>query len=130
MFKREAGLNSDRVNPSSPLPHENFSIPSVARNAYLNFRDMQVAPSVRQLHQILPPVTRSALCSDVLTIFMQDKSIYAIPVIDEAGVPHALIERHAILNTSVAPIRLRFSAGSRSRKLSILRRRSTTGDRR
>lgn len=97
MFKREAGLNSDRVNPSSPLPHENFSIPSVARNAYLNFRDMQVAPSVRQLHQILPPVTRSALCSDVLTIFMQDKSIYAIPVIDEAGVPHALIERHAYI---------------------------------
>ena len=97
MFKREAGLNSDRVNPSSPLPHENFSIPSVARNAYLNFKDMQVAPSVRQLHQILPPVTRSALCSDVLTIFMQDKSIYAIPVIDEAGVPHALIERHAYI---------------------------------
>lgn len=97
MFKREAGLDSDRVNPSSPLPHENFSIPSVARNAYLNFRDMQVAPSVRQLHQILPPVTRSALCSDVLTIFMQDKSIYAIPVIDEAGVPHALIERHAYI---------------------------------
>ena len=97
MFKREAGLDSARVNPKSPLPHENFSKPSVARNAYLNFKDMQVAPSVRQLHQILPPVTRSALCSDVLTIFMQDKGIYAIPVIDEAGVPHALIERHAYI---------------------------------
>ena len=97
MDKREAGLDSAHGNSPSPLPLENFSTPSVARNAYLNFKDMQVAPSVRQLHQILPPVTRSALCSDVLSIFMQDKSIYAIPVIDEAGVPHALIERYAYI---------------------------------
>jgi diguanylate cyclase (GGDEF)-like protein len=58
---------------------------------------MQVAPSVRQLHQMLPPVTRSALCGDVLNLFMQDANIYAIPVIDDASVPHALIERHAYI---------------------------------
>lgn len=97
MQKPESGPGSARSNPTNLLLHENFAKPSVARNAYLNFKDMQVAPSVRQLHQRLPPVTRSAMCSDVLTIFMQDASIYAIPVIDEARVPHALIERHAYI---------------------------------
>ncbi|MBL8415639.1 MAG: EAL domain-containing protein [Propionivibrio sp.] len=97
MLKREAGLDHAHGNSPSPLPYENLSKPSVARNAYLDFKDMQVAPSVRQLHRMLPPVTRSALCCDVLNLFMQDASIYAIPVIDEASVPRALIERHAYI---------------------------------
>lgn len=97
MDNREAGLAHVRSNPTNPLPDESPSKPSVARNAYLDFKDMQVAPSVRQLHQMLPPVTRSALCCDVLNLFMQDASIYAIPVIDEASVPRALIERHAYI---------------------------------
>jgi len=97
MYDKEAGLDPAHGNSPGPPPPEHFTKPSVARNAYLNFKDMQVVPSVRQLHQTLPPVTRAALCSDVLNLFIRDSSIYAIPIIDEAMAPCALIERHAYI---------------------------------
>ena len=70
---------------------------ATARNAYQNFNDMQKTPSVRQLQQSLTPVTNAALCVDVLNLFLQNADLYAIPVIDLARVPRALIERHAFI---------------------------------
>jgi diguanylate cyclase (GGDEF)-like protein len=84
---------------SHPLisQQQTLSKPGVKKNAYLDFRDMQEAPSVRQLHRMLPPVAGTMLCCDVLNLFLEDPSLYAIPVIDAAGVPCALIERHSYI---------------------------------
>jgi diguanylate cyclase (GGDEF)-like protein len=76
---------------------QTLSKPGVKKNAYLDFRDMQEAPSVRQLHRMLPPVAGTMLCCDVLNLFLEDASLYAIPVIDASGVPYALIERHSYI---------------------------------
>lgn len=96
MSTRETGfatvLSHPQISQQQTLPK-----PGIARSAYLDFRDMQEAPSVRQLHRMLPPVAGSMLCCDVLNLFLEDASLYAIPVIDAAGVPCALIERHSYI---------------------------------
>ena len=103
MSTRETGLNSVFSTPASlpPLPQmatlETLTKPSSGRSAYLNFKEMQEAPSVRQLHQILLPVSGAMLCAEVLHLFLRDTNLYAIPVIDATGVPRALIERHAYI---------------------------------
>jgi len=97
MSIRLAGLAVERSSSPSSLLHVVPAIPNVSRSAFLNFQDMQEIPSVRQLHQVLPPVTASALCSEILNMFLRDEGLYAIPVIDAASVPHALIERHAYI---------------------------------
>jgi diguanylate cyclase (GGDEF)-like protein len=62
---------------------------------YREFISLHQASSVRQLHQAVPPVLSSTLCSDVLKLFLQDAGIYAVAIVDDAQAPLALIERHA-----------------------------------
>jgi len=85
------GQTEDRLTPARPVAT------NTARISFPNIKDMHEAPSVRQLHQELPPVTPSTLCCEVLSSFLQDASIYALPVIDASGVPYALIERNAYI---------------------------------
>ena len=82
--------------PSPPLL-ANQPIHNLERNLYLDFKDIQEAPSVRQLHHFLTPVSSTTVCCDILNLFLQDASLYAIPVINSAGTPRALIERHAFI---------------------------------
>ena len=96
MSTRETGLTMTLNHPLISQ-QQTLSKPGVKKNAYLDFRDMQEAPSVRQLHRMLPPVAGTMLCCDVLNLFLEDASLYAIPVIDAAGVPCALIERHSYI---------------------------------
>ncbi len=56
-----------------------------------------LAHTVGHLHQQLPSVTQAALCSQVHAMFLQDSSIYAIPVVDNIGSPIGLIERHSYI---------------------------------
>ena len=96
MSTRETGLTMTLNHPLISQ-QQTLSKPGVKKNAYLDFRDMQEAPSVRQLHRMLPPVAGTMLCCDVLNLFLEDASLYAIPVIDASGVPYALIERHSYI---------------------------------
>jgi len=80
------------ASPQSKLP-----IPNLERNLYLDFKNMQEAPSVRPLHQMLPATTYGTSCSDILNLFLQDVSLYAIPVISSLGIPCALVERHSFI---------------------------------
>lgn len=84
-------LNEPATSPSGVHPKK----PVFSKSAFLESRDMHTATSVRQLHQVLIPVLGSMLCGDVLTLFLEDANLRAIPVIDSAGSPCALIERHA-----------------------------------
>lgn len=68
-----------------------------ARSPYLSIEELQDAPTVRQLHQALPPVSHTMRCCDVLNLFLEDETLNAIPVIDALAVPWALIERHAYI---------------------------------
>ncbi|MDO9197693.1 bifunctional diguanylate cyclase/phosphodiesterase [Rhodoferax sp.] len=97
MFTQETALTAFQSNPLIHLPYANSTKSGFARNAYLKFKDLQGATSVRQLHQVLAPVADTMLCCDVLNLFLEDETLSAIPVVDGIGVPRALIERHAYI---------------------------------
>ena len=88
---------SNFLGELATLPRASSPLPRAPKNPFLNYKEMQEATSVRQLHHSLLPVSDTALCGDVLNLFLQDASLYAIPVINSTGVPHALIERHAYI---------------------------------
>ncbi|MDO8447174.1 MAG: EAL domain-containing protein [Rhodoferax sp.] len=97
MFTQETGLTALPTNPLIPLPYANSTKSGFARSAYLKFKDLQGATSVRQLHQVLAPVADTMLCCEVLSLFLEDETLSAIPVVDGIGIPRALIERHAYI---------------------------------
>lgn len=84
-------------NPVVKRPYSNSKSAGLERNEYLNFKNVQGAPSVRELHQVLQPVTGMMLCSSVLELFLKDENLRAIPVVDAEGAPYALVERHAYI---------------------------------
>ena len=65
------------------------------KNEYLSFQNSQGVPSVRELYQVLQPVTGMMLCSALLKLFLKDENLRAIPMVDADGVPCALVERYA-----------------------------------
>jgi len=100
MHTQVANLATEPSNFAGALgtpPRANSTFSRPPKNPFLNFKEMEEATSVRQLHQSLPPVSDTAFCGDVLNLFLQDASLYAIPVINSTGVPYALIERHAYI---------------------------------
>lgn len=97
MNTRVASRTTESRHPLGLVPHASSATQKVARSPFQNFKEMQDATSVRQLHHALAPVTDTAFCSDILNLFLQEAKLYAVPVINSAGVPHALIERHAYI---------------------------------
>ena len=84
------------------LAQQQEPVLAVARSAYLPSKtplkgDAPRTPSVRQLHQRVVPVTGATLCADILNLFLQNANLYAIPVVDLARVPRALIERYSYI---------------------------------
>lgn len=67
------------------------------KNEYLSFQNSQGVPSVRELYQVLQPVTGMMLCSALLKLFLKDENLRAIPMVDADGVPCALVERYAYI---------------------------------
>lgn len=54
---------------------------------------MQAAPTVRDLLRFLEPVKTEGLCQDILDRFLADGALYALPVVDAANKPVALVDR-------------------------------------
>ena len=79
------------------LTHAQPAKPGVTKTTYLNVKAMQAPPSVRQLHQMLKPVTGKMLCGDVLRQFQENEDLAVLPVIDQNGRAYALIERYAYI---------------------------------
>lgn len=63
--------------------------------SHLDTKDLPQAPVVRQLCRWSLPVHINQSCADVFDLFIGDADLYALPLIDTAGSPCALIERHA-----------------------------------
>jgi diguanylate cyclase (GGDEF)-like protein len=54
---------------------------------------LQEAPTVRHLLRFLQPVGTDDRCHDILDRFLADDATYALPVVDVAGRPVALVDR-------------------------------------
>ena len=71
--------------PAGEAPQRQFVFISEGR--------LQEAPTVRHLLRFLEPVRTDAFCQDVLDRFLKDGAIYALPVVDAAAKPVALVDR-------------------------------------
>ena len=71
------------------------SVGEALQRQFVFIRDgrLQEAPTVRHLLRFLEPVRADALCQDILDRFLADGAIYALPVVDAATKPVALVDR-------------------------------------
>ena len=60
---------------------------------YMNTGARPECPTVASVLRYVPPVRTQDHCLEVLAAFFRDGELYALPVIDAAGAPAALIER-------------------------------------
>jgi diguanylate cyclase (GGDEF)-like protein len=60
---------------------------------FLSEGRLQDVPTVRHLLRLLEPVTTEDHCEDILERFLADGSTYALPVVDGAASPVALVDR-------------------------------------
>ncbi len=75
-------------NPSPPVgqaPQRQFVFISEGR--------LQEAPTVRHLLRFLEPVGTDTNCQEILDRFLADGAVYALPVVDAASRPVALVDR-------------------------------------
>jgi diguanylate cyclase (GGDEF)-like protein len=88
-------LNTEVLVQSQPTP----STPSVRGGTpqrqfvFVVDGQLQEPPTVRHLLRFLDPVQASAGCLTLMERFLADASLYALPAVDEAGKPLALIDR-------------------------------------
>ena len=54
---------------------------------------LQEAPTVRHLLRFLAPVTTGDLCLGLMSRFLADPALYALPVVDADMAPVALVDR-------------------------------------
>jgi hypothetical protein len=52
-------------------------------------------PYAAQLHRHVAPILHTDLCQTALDYLFNDLTLHAIPVVDSANAPYALIERHS-----------------------------------
>lgn len=64
---------------------------------------LQDAPTVRSLVRAMPPVTQDASCDEVMTRFLDDHAIYALPVLDKERKPVALVDRRGYIEFFTKP---------------------------
>ncbi len=60
---------------------------------YMNLAALPECPTVAKVMRYVPPLRQQDSCLDVLAAFYEDGERYAMPVVDAAGAPVALIER-------------------------------------
>jgi diguanylate cyclase len=70
---------------------------------YLASERLSDSPTVSQLHNYLPPVRHNTACLKVLENFLDDATLYALPVVDEQNVPIALLDRHVFVEYFTRP---------------------------
>lgn len=66
---------------------------SQRQHAPLPIRHLQAAPTVRDLQRNLEPVRTDDSCESVLVRFLNDGTLYALPVVDDSFKPVELVER-------------------------------------
>lgn len=54
-------------------------------------------PSVRHLLKYVPPVAISTTCLDIMNRFLDEESLYALPVVNSANWAFTLLDRHTFL---------------------------------
>jgi len=64
---------------------------------------LQEAPTVRSLVRVMPPVTQDTFCDEVMTRFLEDHAIYALPVLDREHKPVALVDRRGYIEFFTKP---------------------------
>jgi diguanylate cyclase (GGDEF)-like protein len=64
---------------------------------YMTKQEMSDAPVVGRLQRYVPPVLHDTVCSDLVTRFLHDETLYALPVVNAAKVPVALVDRHSFI---------------------------------
>lgn len=64
---------------------------------------MSESPRVGQLYKQQQPIDASTTCIDVLNCFLQDPGIYALPVVNSAKQPVALVDRHLFVEFFTRP---------------------------
>lgn len=115
MPAQDASLMANCFTPID-LAQEIGSAAVMARSSSLPLKThfMEEAPrvpSVRCLHQSVEPVTGATLCADILSLFLQNADLYAIPVVDLARVPRALIERYSYIEYFSRPYSIELFGG-------------------
>jgi diguanylate cyclase len=76
---------SEANHPLRETPHRQFALVTDGR--------LQEAPTVRHLLRLLEPHQADDICETILVRFLGDRALYALPVIDTAGAPVALVDR-------------------------------------
>lgn len=64
---------------------------------------LQEAPTIKEITRPMEPVLRQTSCLVVLGLFLQNKDIYALPVINDEQKPEALVERTAFVEFFAKP---------------------------
>lgn len=64
---------------------------------------LQEAPTVRSLVRPMLPVDRQAPCEHLIQRFLSEPAIYALPVVDDAGCPVALVDRKRFVEFFTKP---------------------------
>ena len=60
---------------------------------FINEGLLQESPTVRHLLRFLEPVRAAEFCENILTRFLEDDALYALPVIDAKDKPIGLVDR-------------------------------------
>lgn len=80
-------------------------------NAHLNSSRLIAAhlkslcenPTVGNLLQHTPPVEGTAACLDVLKLFQDNSSLFAIPVVNGENIPLGIVDRHSFIDIFIKP---------------------------
>ena len=65
--------------------------------------NLNQASTVKLLLRTVQPVLDNVLCLSVLDIFLQNSSIFALPVVDVANIPVGIVDRHIFVEIFLKP---------------------------
>ncbi|RTL52754.1 MAG: EAL domain-containing protein [Rhodocyclaceae bacterium] len=97
----DIGMAGDQAQHLAPLPGASLIEPDTHRSMnkfiYLNAEEAPDAPQIVFLSRFIQPANQSEECLSVLGRFFSDKSLFAIPVVDDQNRPLGLVERHTFV---------------------------------
>jgi diguanylate cyclase (GGDEF)-like protein len=83
--------------PANALNVKDFSSKDTVKRASPRRHELPDVPSASQLYRYVEPILNTAFCVNVLDRLFEDAALSAIPIVDAANTPYALIERHAFI---------------------------------
>jgi len=70
---------------------------------HITTRPSSESPSVQQLCKYLPPVDEGTSCIEVLHVFLNNETLYALPTVNSRSIPSGLIDRHHFVEYFTKP---------------------------